>query len=94
MTSDERETFAQLYDASKEEDAEIMKAKHEDDNLKLNIQLKRNGDLREHLAKQYPLIPAAGRMYKIVPVEPLRITLDREYLEMNYLYCNTGGYDI
>lgn len=101
MTNDERKVFEQLFAASKAEDAEIMKAKHglagnqpaKDANLKLNIQLKRNGELREHLAKQYSLIPAVGRMYRIVPVEPLHVTLDREYLEMNYLYCNTGGYD-
>lgn len=94
MTNDERETFERLFNASKAEDAEIMKAMHEDKNVKLQVQQLRNKGLRDHLKKQFPCIPGAGNMYRIVPVEPLHITLDREYLEMNYLYCNTGGYDI
>ena len=93
MTNDERKVLEDLFNASAAEDAAIQGAKHDDANLKLQIQLHRNKNLRAGCFKNYPLIPACGHMYRIQPVEPLHITLDREYLEMNYLYCNTGGYD-
>jgi len=94
VSNEEREQLERLLNASKAEDAEIMKCKHDAMNFLLGVRMHRNTELRGRATKNgFTQVSPNGKMYRVIPVEPLHITLDREFLEMNYLYFNTGTYD-